>query len=104
MSELQDLLEELVAIESVNPGLAAGARGEGAIAEFVADWSERAGLEVEVSQPVLGRPNVVATKRGTGAGRTLLLNAHTDTVGVDAMNGGTRTADCERPALRPRRL
>jgi acetylornithine deacetylase/succinyl-diaminopimelate desuccinylase-like protein len=32
-----------------------------------------------------GRPNVIATARGTGGGRALLLNAHTDTVGHGGM-------------------
>ncbi len=32
--------------------------------------------------PLAGRPTLVATRRGTGGGRTLLFNAHADTVGV----------------------
>ena len=40
-------------------------------------------MEVEEAAP--GRPNVIATARGSGGGRTLLLNAHMDTVGVDTM-------------------
>ena len=32
-----------------------------------------------------GRPNVIGIARGSGGGRTLLLNAHTDTVGVAGM-------------------
>jgi acetylornithine deacetylase len=84
-SELAELLGQLVAIDSVNPSLVPGAAGEAAIAEFVADWLERAGLEVSVGDAAPGRPNVVGTARGTGGGRTLLLNAHTDTVGVEGM-------------------
>jgi acetylornithine deacetylase/succinyl-diaminopimelate desuccinylase-like protein len=85
VSELVDLLSRLVAIDSVNPDLIAGAAGEAEIAGFVAGWLERAGLDVEVEEVVPGRPNVVGVARGTGGGRSLLLNAHMDTVGVAGM-------------------
>jgi acetylornithine deacetylase len=78
-----ELARRLVEIPSINPELGGG--GEGDAARFVADWLERAGLEVTVEEAAPGRPNVVGVARGTGGGRTLLLNAHTDTVGVDAM-------------------
>jgi acetylornithine deacetylase len=80
---LNDLAASLVAIDSVNPALVPGGAGEREIALFAADWCSRHGLEVEV----LGdeRPSVVATKRGTGGGRSLLLNGHLDTVGVEGM-------------------
>lgn len=82
---MRELLEQLVAIDSVNPDLVPGAGGEAALAGFVADWLERAGLEVEVDEVAPGRPNVVAVARGSGGGRSLMLNAHLDTVGVAGM-------------------
>jgi acetylornithine deacetylase len=85
VSELVDLLSELVSIDSVNPGLVPGAAGEAQVARLVAGWLERAGLEVEVDDAAPGRPNVVGIAPGSGGGRTLLLNAHTDTVGVEGM-------------------
>lgn len=85
MSELTELLARLVAIDSVNPDLVAGGAGEAEIARFVAAWLEEAGLEVEVEEIAPGRPNVVGVARGSGGGRTLLLNAHTDTVGYAGM-------------------
>ncbi len=85
MSEVADLTASLVAIESVNPDVVAGGAGESEIARFVAAWCERAGLETTLSEPAPGRPNVVAVARGSGAGRSLLLNAHMDTVGVAGM-------------------
>jgi acetylornithine deacetylase len=86
VSDLTDLLQELVAIESINPDVAPDGSGEEAVARFVAGWLERAGLTVEIEEVTPGRPNVIGTARGRGGGRTLLLNAHTDTVGVAAMH------------------
>ena len=85
MSEVAELAAALVRIDSVNPALIAGAAGEVEVARFVSGWLERAGLEVEVVEPVAGRPSVIGFARGTGAGQALLLNAHLDTVGVQAM-------------------
>jgi acetylornithine deacetylase len=83
--ELTDLAGRLVAIDSVNPELVPGGAGEGAMAAFVAEWLEGAGLEVERDEVAPGRWNVVGVARGSGGGRSLLLNAHMDTVGVVAM-------------------
>jgi acetylornithine deacetylase len=85
MSEITELLRQLVAIDSVNPDLVPGGAGEGEIARFVANWLEEAGLEVEIEEAAPGRPNVIAVARGTGGGRSLMLNAHMDTVGVAGM-------------------
>src|ERR1700726_2679070 len=85
MSETTELLRQLVAIDSINPDLVPGGAGEGNIARFVAEWFERAGLEVVVDEAAPGRPNVVGIARGSGGGRSLLLNAHMDTVGVTGM-------------------
>ncbi len=87
MSEISELLRQLVAIDSVNPDLVPGGAGEGEIARFVAGWLERAGLTVTIEEAAPGRPNVVAVARGSGGGRSLLLNAHMDTVGVAGMQG-----------------
>ena len=86
MSDLVELLQGLVEIDSINPDLIPGAAGEAEIARSIAEWCERAGLEVEVEEAAPGRPNVISTARGTGGGRTLLLNAHMDTVGIDTMD------------------
>jgi len=85
MSEVVELLQQLVAIDSINPDLVPGGAGEGNIAHFVAQWFERAGLEVVWDEAAPGRPNVIGIARGNGGGRSLLLNAHMDTVGVAGM-------------------
>jgi acetylornithine deacetylase len=85
MTEIVELLRQLVSIDSINPDLVPGGAGEAEIAHFVADWLERAGLEVEIDQPAPGRPSVIGIAHGTGGGRSLILNAHMDTVGVAGM-------------------
>jgi acetylornithine deacetylase len=84
-SSLTELAAELVRIDSVNPELVPGGAGEGEIARFVASWLDEAGLETETEEVAPGRFNVVGVARGGGGGRSLLLNAHMDTVGVAAM-------------------
>src|SRR5512145_2963538 len=88
MDGLEKLLSDLVAINSINPDLVPGSPGEGEIAHYIADWLRRANLEVELLESVSGRPNVIGIARGTGGGKTLLLNGHMDTVGVAGMPDG----------------
>ncbi|MBX0326390.1 ArgE/DapE family deacylase [Oscillochloris sp. ZM17-4] len=85
MDTLTRLLSDLVAIDSVNPDLVPGGAGEGQIARFIASWLADAGLDVHLDEVSPGRPNVIGVARGTGGGKALLLNGHTDTVGVAGM-------------------
>jgi len=85
VSDVAELARALVQAESINPDLDSSGSGEQAVVRVVAEWCERAGLEVAVEEAAPGRPNVVATARGSGGGRTLLLNGHVDTVGVAGM-------------------
>lgn len=81
---LQDLTEKLVSIDSTNPSLSQAGAGEAEIAAFVADWCRDRSLDVRIVDAE-GRPSVVAVARGSGGGRSLILNGHLDTVGVDGM-------------------
>jgi acetylornithine deacetylase len=82
---LVDQLADLVGLESTNPGLVPDGAGEAEVAEYVAEAMHELGLRVDVWEPEPGRPNVVGVWPGTGDGRSLMLNAHTDTVGVEGM-------------------
>ncbi len=84
-SYLTKVTQELVRINSTNPLLSPGGVGEVEIAKYVAGRLEELGLDVKLSEVAPGRMNVVGTLKGSGGGRSLLLNAHMDTVGVDGM-------------------
>ncbi|MCV3240739.1 ArgE/DapE family deacylase [Mesorhizobium sp. ZC-5] len=90
--EAIDLLRKMVAIPSVTGD-------EAAIQEFVSSYMKKVGLEVDmwdtdwdelkkhpgyrpVDRGYQGRPNIVGTLKGTGGGRSLLLNGHTDVIPV----------------------
>lgn len=79
------LLQEMVRVNSVNPGLTAGAPGEPEMVALLRWHLEGLDVDVAVLEGTPGRPTLVATRRGTGGGRSLMLNAHTDTVGVEGM-------------------
>ena len=82
------LTAELVAIDSVNPGLAPGAAGESEIVRHLSARLGRAGFTTHVVQPAAtsGRPSLVAVGPGFVTGPTVVLNGHLDTVGVAGMS------------------
>src|SRR6266545_4103774 len=85
-------LRQMIAIPSVTGD-------EAKIQKFLADYMGKIGLDVDlwetdweelkkhpgyrpVDRGYEGRPNIVATLKGTGGGRSLLLNGHTDVIPV----------------------
>lgn len=82
-----DLLDELVRIDSVNPGLDPAGAGEAQIAAYIARWGRSAGLRVDVLEGTTGRPSVIV-RGGRGRGRRLLLCGHLDTVGLAGTRDG----------------
>lgn len=83
--ELATLTSNLVEIDSTNPDLTPDGAGEVQIGHFVEAWLREAGLEVDLHELGPARANVVAFVRGSGGGRSLMLNAHMDTVGAGQM-------------------
>ena len=80
-----ETIQELVRIESVNPGLDPRGSGENRIAQYIAGLLRKMDLEAEVEEIGADRFNVYTVLKGTGGGRSLLLNGHMDTVGVEGM-------------------
>jgi acetylornithine deacetylase len=84
--QLTRTLADLVRIESVNPELAPGGKGEAEIAHYVVDFLQKAGFETRLQEVASGRFNAIGVLRGSGSGRALMLNGHLDTVGVAGMS------------------
>ncbi|MCL4267351.1 MAG: ArgE/DapE family deacylase [Anaerolineae bacterium] len=82
---LVSTLARLVQINSTNPSLSPDGAGEAEIAAFVAGALRDLGLEVTAWELAPGRWNVVGQLAGHGRSRSLLWNAHLDTVGVAGM-------------------
>ncbi len=72
------LAQQLVRIDSVYRPAAGGS--EAACAAWLAERLRELGLRVIVEEAAPGRPNVVADLEGSGPGRTLLFEGHTDVV------------------------
>jgi len=80
------VLQDLVRINSVNPILDPSAPGEREIAEYVGRAMTVVGADVWYHEPRPGRVSVVARLRGSLPGRSLMFNAHADTVDVAGMD------------------
>jgi acetylornithine deacetylase/succinyl-diaminopimelate desuccinylase len=68
------LLENLISVDSSNPP-----GGEAEVVRVLVDHFRRHGLRPEVYEALPSRPNL-SVSVGHGSGRTLLLNAHSDTM------------------------
>ncbi len=78
-------LAKMVQINSSNPSLTPGSPGEMEVGQYVAGLMQEIGLEVHFHDLGDNRVNVIGVLPGSGNGRSLLLNAHIDTVGVEGM-------------------
>jgi acetylornithine deacetylase len=97
--ELVELTRTLVGYDTRTRDAGAEPGQEAELQGYLADRLARAGAAVDVFEPEAGlvaghpmippgftfqsRPHLVARFRGSGEGRTLLLNGHIDTVGVE---------------------
>lgn len=82
------LCQALVGIDSAVPGSgAARGPGEVEIAQYIASWLEHRGIETHWIEPTKGRPSVVGIVRGTGGGKSIMLNGHIDTVTTESYEG-----------------
>ncbi|MBC8508067.1 MAG: ArgE/DapE family deacylase [Anaerolineales bacterium] len=82
---LIETLKKMVGINSVNPSLTPEGKGEAELGAYVAEELEKLGLETTFHEIEPTRANTVGVLKGSGDGRSLLLNAHMDTVGVEGM-------------------
>lgn len=79
-------LVDLVKINSVNPDLEKGGPGEIEIGTYIHNTLLTLGFHSTIATISDGRMNIVGKRAGASKGRSLILNAHMDTVGVKGMN------------------
>jgi acetylornithine deacetylase len=82
------LLSDLVAIPSVNPmgrGLTGPEFLEGRVSDYLEAYLRGIGVDVERQIVSPGRDNIIARYQAPNARRTLLFDAHQDTVPADGM-------------------
>ena len=84
-NSIVDLLSALVRINSVNLTLSHGP-GENEIAKFIRHRLDALELGPEIQTIAADRCNLIAVVPGTNPGKSLLLNGHLDTVGVEGMD------------------
>ena len=86
MTQSEKLLQELIALPSVNPAFLPPGdprAGEKRVAEFLAATAAHAGLSVEFQKVLPGRSNLIARLLPSGKVRQrIVLAPHMDTVGV----------------------
>ncbi len=86
MTQSEKLLQELIALPSVNPAFLPPGdprAGERQVAEFLAATTARGGLSVEFQEVLPGRSNLIARLLPSGKiRRRIMLAPHMDTVGV----------------------
>lgn len=87
MQDTVSLLQSLVRVPSVNPDLSGDPNigGEKRIAGLLSELLCEKGFSVECHEPIPGRPNVIGRFGSAGAVRTILVEAHLDTQGVEGM-------------------
>jgi acetylornithine deacetylase len=83
---LEKTLQELVSIESVNPSLDAEGHGERDICLYLEKTLKGIGIEAEILGFGENRGSVVGVIKGSGGGKSLMLNGHIDTVSVANMD------------------
>jgi len=78
-------LQRAVAIESINPSLPGGERGEAGMVAFTEEFFAECGIPTETEEVLPGRCNIVATLPGQDTTRTLLFESHMDTASTEGM-------------------
>lgn len=84
-SYVTNILARLVRTNSINPAFSNGTTDERAIAAVTEEEMQRLGLATRRFEGEPRRVSVTGTLAGRGGGRSLMLYAHYDTVGVEGM-------------------
>jgi acetylornithine deacetylase/succinyl-diaminopimelate desuccinylase-like protein len=84
-NEILATLQELVAIDSVNPALPGGQQGESAMVEYLSSFFTALDIPYELSEVRPGRHNFIARIEGENPERKLLFECHMDTASAEVM-------------------
>ena len=118
LDDLVELASALIGFDTTARRPGDPAREESALQQHLADRLANAGADVDLFEPDAdrmagkplvtpglefgGRPQLIATRRGRGAGRSLVLNGHIDVVSAEPR--GEWTADPFTAEVRDGRL
>lgn len=89
MTDPLPLLKDLISIPSVNPmgrDVSGPEYFEGRVTSYLESYLSRLSVPFEVIEVSPGRANVLALLESAGATKTVLLDAHQDTVPIDGMS------------------
>ena len=78
-------LQDLVAIDSVNPALPGGSQGESGMVAYLSDFFRALDIPCELCEVLPGRHNIIATLAGADPDRALLFECHMDTASAEVM-------------------
>ena len=85
-NEVLATLQDVVAIESINPDLHGEGRGEVGMVEYLVDFFDAARIPYETYEVLPGRSNIIATLEGERPEDILLFEFHMDTKPVGVMS------------------
>ena len=97
--EILSVLQDVVAIESINPDLPGGKDGELRMMEYISGFFADIGIPYETHEILPARHNIIATLDGEDPNRVLLFECHMDTVSVDIMTIPPFTPDIRNGLL-----
>ena len=84
-NEILATLQEMVAIDSVNPSLPGGKSGESGMVYYLAAFFDALQIPYELCEVLPGRSNFIATLEGKDSARALLFECHMDTASAAVM-------------------
>ncbi|HIG53452.1 MAG TPA: M20 family peptidase [Candidatus Handelsmanbacteria bacterium] len=84
-NEILATLQDLVAIDSVNPALPGGQQGEGGMVEYLSAFFTALDIPYQLSEVLPGRHNFIARFAGENPERQLLFECHMDTASAEVM-------------------
>ena len=98
-NDILSVLQDVVAIESINPDLPGGKDGELRMMQYIAGFFADIGIPYETHEILPARHNIIATLDGEDPNRVLLFECHMDTVSVDIMTIPPFTPDIRNGLL-----